>query len=192
MFVDRDADIDADTLVLDNEGGAAAAVEQLIAAGHRRIAHLYTTMEISTMRERKRGVDSALRDAGYLLSQAPDVAGVTSREGAASTVGHLLDAANPPSALFCANLEILLGTIGELVRRGRADIAVAGFSRPRAAELLPLPVTLVEADGFELGRAAANQLYRRIQKPDAPHRRTVIPTRLRQLPGVSLPELAPR
>lgn len=168
-----------DSVTFDNAGGAKAAAAALIQDGHKRIAHLYSTMEIITMHERKAGVDQALRDAGYLLSQSPPIMGVMSRAAAEEATAHLLDATNnPPTAIFCANAEIMIGVASEVIRR-RANIAVSGFGTPHFADLLPIPLTLVEADGVELGQAAATLLYRRIRKPDLAPQRLVIPTQLR-------------
>lgn len=168
-----------DTVTFDYAGGARTAAAALIADGHERIAHLYSTMEIVTMHERKSGVDQALNDAGLLLSQSPPIMGVMNRSAAEAATAHLLDATrNPPTAIFCANSEILIGVTSEVLRRG-LPIAVSGFGSPHFSDLLPLPLTLIEADGAELGQTAATALYKRLRKPELSPQRIVLPTQLR-------------
>lgn len=186
VFVDREPrGPSQDVVVLDNADGADRAVSRFIELGHKRIAHLYSSMTIPTMRERRLGVDNALRRAGHLRSQAPCIAGMTTRKSAADTTRRLLDSPNPPTAIFCATVEILMGCARELVLRGREDILLAAFGSQGTAELLPLPITLVEANGFELGRSAANTLYRRIRIPELEPQRIVLPALVRDVrPGV--------
>ncbi|MBK0418521.1 LacI family DNA-binding transcriptional regulator [Leucobacter sp. CSA1] len=188
VFIDREPEgITGDIVAFDNAGGSRAAISALIAEGHERIALLFSTMAITTMRERRRGCGDALREAGFLLSQAPAVIGLMDRAAAARAVAHLLDAANPPTAIFCANAEIMVGAATEVMSRG-AEVAVAGFGKSGFADLLPLPLTVVEADGFELGRAAATLLYKRIQRRQRPGpdpQRVILPVRLRRTEAVS-------
>lgn len=182
VFVDRaPRGLTRDVIVLDNTEGADRAVSRFIERGHKRIAHLYGSMMIPTMRDRRLGVDNALRRAGHLRSQAPCIAGITTRTSAADTTRRLLDSPNPPTAIFCANVELLMGCARELVLRGREDVALAAFGAQSTAELLPLPTILVEANGFELGRSAANTLYRRIRDPELEAQQIVIPTQVRDI-----------
>ncbi len=61
VFVDRPGRfIDADAVLTDNAGGAAAAVDHLVAAGHRRIGFLGDRPDLYTAAERLRGFESAL------------------------------------------------------------------------------------------------------------------------------------
>ncbi len=65
VFIDRPPRrIEADVILLDNVGGARAAVEHLLAHGHRRIAIVADAPAISTARERYRGYEDALAAAG--------------------------------------------------------------------------------------------------------------------------------
>ena len=180
LFVDRDVPGE-DVVVHDDVDGAEKAMTALIARGHRRIAHLYSSMTIPTMRGRHLGVDAALRRAGHLRSQAPRIAGIMTRDVAAETVGHLLDSSNPPTAILCGSSEILFGCVRELLARGRQDVLVAAFGTERDVELLPLPVVLVETDGFDLGHGAANALFQRITRGGADTRRVVQPASVREV-----------
>ena len=84
VFLDRPPlGIDADTVLLDDLGGARSVVEHLIAHGHTRIGCVADDAELYTMRQRITGYREALTAAGIeydpsLLSTGTrDVAGAT-------------------------------------------------------------------------------------------------------------------
>src|SRR3989442_11383967 len=61
VFVDRPAGhLDADSVASDNLGGATAAVEHLLARGHRRVSYLGGLSSLSTAQQRLRGYTPAL------------------------------------------------------------------------------------------------------------------------------------
>ncbi|WP_294181870.1 LacI family DNA-binding transcriptional regulator [uncultured Schumannella sp.] len=60
-FVDRPGiGLSSDAILVDNRGGAVAAAEQLVSAGHRRIGVLLDSLDIFTMRERLAGLTAAV------------------------------------------------------------------------------------------------------------------------------------
>jgi Transcriptional regulators len=183
VFLDREPrGIEADTVVVDNEGGTEQAIGHLVQNGHERIALLIGGAEIDVMMRRMAGAKRVMKRAGILLSQSPTLVGVSDRMSAAASIGQLLDSATPPTAVFCANSEITIGAIEEVYRRG-AELAIAGFDAFRLAELMPVPLTLVATDAYELGRTAAELLYRRLEHPDRPFERIVLPVRIVEFPG---------
>jgi LacI family transcriptional regulator len=178
VFVDRVPEgLVADSFVLDNEGGARAAVNQLLVDGHHRIGLVMDHLDIEPIRARFEGAKAAMRDAGLLVSQAPTATGVRSPAAAAEAVSRMLDSESPPSAIFCGNNRATLGAIEEIWRR-RARVAVAGFDDFPLAHLMPIPLILVAYDANELGRRAAETLFRRIEGDTAPPRQVVLPATL--------------
>jgi LacI family transcriptional regulator len=178
VFLDRPAGgLVADTVLLDNRGGARAAVEHLIAQGHRRIAILLDSVSVYTMRERVGGAQDALAAAGvrYDLGLIRD--GVRDPAGAARTTTQLLDTTDPPTAFFSTNNRITVGIMRELWRRG-SDAGLAGFDDFELAHLMPRPLTVVAYDAREFGRQAARLLFRRIAGDRSWPATTVLPTRL--------------
>ena len=64
VFLDRPPGaLEADTVLLDNRGGAQAAVDRLLADGHTRIGILIDSLAVYTMRERLAGARDALAAA---------------------------------------------------------------------------------------------------------------------------------
>lgn len=178
VFLDRPpAGLTADTVLLDNRGGARAAAQRLLSDGHRRIAVLLGPMCIHTMRERAAGVREALAEAGVPEDPALVREGLGSPEAAAAAVGALLGQDDPPTAFFSANNRLTAGVVEALWQRGD-EAAVAGFDDFELAHLLPRPVTLVAYDACQLGRRAAELLFARIAGDTSWPATCVLPTRL--------------
>lgn len=171
VFLDRPGGgLEADTVLLDNRGGAAAGSQYLAAQGHRRVGILLDSVRVYTMAERLEG---AMSPAAVVR------AGVHDPETAALAVAQMLDGADPPTAFFGLNNRITVGIVQELWRRG-SDAAVVGFDDFELSHLMPRPLTVIAYDTRELARQAAELLFARIAKEPFPVRTVVLPTRLLQ------------
>ncbi|MEU4402974.1 LacI family DNA-binding transcriptional regulator [Streptosporangium sp. NPDC023963] len=178
VFLDRPAGgLLADTVLLDNRGGARAGVRRLVEAGHRRIAILLDSIGVYTMRERLDGAQDALGPAGAPYDTRLVRDGVRDPAAAARVVSELLDRPDPPTAFFSLNNRITLGVIEELHRRG-SDAAVLGFDDFDMSSLVPYPLTVIAYDTRELARTAAELLFRRIGGERSWPRTVVLPTEL--------------
>ncbi|WP_440104484.1 LacI family DNA-binding transcriptional regulator [Streptosporangium sp. H16] len=178
VFLDRPAGgLLADTVLLDNRGGARAGVRRLVEAGHRRIAILLDSIGVYTMRERLDGAQDALAPAGAPYDTRLVRDGVRDPAAAARVVSELLDRPDPPTAFFSLNNRITLGVIEELHRRG-SDAAVLGFDDFDMSSLVPHPLTVISYDTRELARTAAELLFRRIGGDRSWPRTVVLPTEL--------------
>ncbi|MER7894488.1 LacI family DNA-binding transcriptional regulator [Micromonospora sp. NPDC094482] len=179
VFLDRPAGgLPADTVLLDNRGGARSGVARLIEAGHRRVAILFDSTSVYTMRERLAGAREALAAAGATADDDRLIrGGVRDPETAARVVGELLDQPDPPTAFFSLNNRITLGAVEELHRRG-SDAALLGFDDFDVARLLPYPLTVIAYDTRKLARTAAELLFGRIEGDRCAPRSLLIPTEL--------------
>jgi LacI family transcriptional regulator len=171
VFVDRPPQsIDADVVLSDNRGGAARAVEHLVAHGHRRIAYIGPAPLLHTSVERLAGYREGLAAAGI-------------RE---EIVGHdpadahaLFSAADAPTAVFTGQNLITIEVLRVLHALGRRHaIAHVGFDDFELAAALDPAVTVVAQDARGLGHAAAELLFSRLDGYDGPSRRVVLPTPL--------------
>jgi len=180
VFVDRPPNFfDADAVVSDNAGGARAAVEHLIAAGHRRIGFLGDRPDVFTAAERLRGYREALARTGLAedlgLVRHPVFRGVDAYE----TTCELLDGNDPPTALFAGQNLISMGAVRAVHARGRQhEIALVSFDDIPLADVVEPGVTVVAQDPLALGRSAAELLFERLDGHDGPSRLVVVPTRL--------------
>jgi LacI family transcriptional regulator len=178
VFLDRPpGGLRADTVLLDNRGGAQSGVERLLADGHRRIGILIDSLAVWTMSERLAGAQAALDTAGVPLDVTLVREHVKTPDDAARAVAEQLDRADPPTAFFCTNNRITVGALQELWRRG-SDAGLVGFDDFELSHLMPRPVTVIAYDTRELARTAAELLFRRIGGDRSPAATTVLPTRL--------------
>jgi LacI family transcriptional regulator len=177
VFLDRPpTGLSADNVLLDNRGGAAAAIEHLVSLGHERIAVVGHDAKIWTMQERLAGYRSTIHQHGLDIDQSLIKLGPLTPDEAAVATAELLDDPNPPTAFFGCNNRMTIGILWELRRRG-LDADVAGFDDLEAAALFHQSVTLVSYDTAEIGRAGARLLLERLDGRRTP-KEVVIPTTL--------------
>jgi LacI family transcriptional regulator len=180
VFLDRPPSrLTADTVVIDNVGGARAGVAHLVAAGHRRIAILVDRPAIYTATERLAGARAAIEAGGLTLDSALVRDGLHDPAAGRAAVAELLGRDDPPTAFFASNNRITVGVVEELWWR-RAEADVVGFDDFELSHLLPRPVTVVAYDVAEIGRAGAELLFGRIAGDSGPTQRIVVPTTLVQ------------
>ena len=180
VYIDRPpGGFDADTVLLDDAGGARAAIEHLLAAGHRRIACVADRTEVYTARERVAGYEAALEAAGIPLDPELIRPGSPDAAHAESVVAELL-ALPPdrrPTALFTANNRNTIGALHALAGR-ETELALVGFDDFELADLLN--ITVVRADAAQLGARAAELAFARLDGDERPPQRLTIPTQLVQ------------
>lgn len=178
VFLDRPpGDLLADTVLLDNRGGARSGMDRLLGDGHTRIGILIDSLTVYTMRERLAGAQSALHGAQVRRDDALVREHVKTPEDAARAVAELLDQADPPTAFLCTNNRITVGALQELWRQGN-PAALVGFDDFELAHLMPRPFTVIAYDLRELARTAAELLFRRIGGDGSWPATIVLPTRL--------------
>jgi LacI family transcriptional regulator len=180
VFVDRPPRfLDADSVTSDDHGGTLAAVTHLVAHGHRRIGYLGADLAISTAVERLHGYEDGVAAHGLEGDGVLVRTGLRSVADAEQSVAELLARPDPPTALLAAQNYFTIGACRALHLRGRQrDVAVIGFDDFEMAELLDPAVTVVAHDPAELGRAAAELLFRRLDGDRSPSERIVCPIEL--------------
>ena len=178
VFLDRPPQgIEADTVLLDNLGGARRAVEHLIAHGHTRIACVADSADLYTVRERLTGYREALargrprRGPRAVASGNHDAAG---RAGRASSACSRSPTPRRPTAIFAANNRNTVGALHALA--DRPPIALVGFDDFELADLLG--TTVVRADPWRLGDQAAALAFARLDGDNRPPLEITVPTEL--------------
>src|SRR5690606_37100445 len=96
-------DLDADTIVIDNLGGARAAVRHLYEHGHRSIAVVGDFETFYTHRERRRGYEEEMRELGLPIPASLVWPGASGPYEAEMIVESALAALDPPTAIFALN-----------------------------------------------------------------------------------------
>ncbi|WP_413811492.1 LacI family DNA-binding transcriptional regulator [Streptomyces sp. OE57] len=181
VFVDRPAGrIDADAVLADSFGGSHDAVAHLIAHGHRRIGFLGDLPGIHTAAERLRGYHAAMSEAGLPVHDAWVSLGPTDPERVRTAATAMLNATEPVTALFAGNNRVTVTVVRVLAERPApaTPVALIGFDDFELADLLSPGITVIAQDSAQLGRTAADLLFRRLDGAGGDPRRLVLPTRL--------------
>ena len=156
VFVDRTPSIDKCCSVAthDLEGGRLAG-RHLVELGHRRLGFVGDPRVRLQMGARFAGFTEAAR--GCDIETLP-TASWRIEDG--RNVGRSLAARPPadrPTGIFCANDELALGALQELLIAGVKvpdDIAIVGYDDIVWAELAAVPLTTIRQPRTELGRTA--------------------------------------
>jgi LacI family transcriptional regulator, galactose operon repressor len=146
-----------------NSLGARAAVQHLLALGHRRIAALTGVAEWLATTERLNGYHSAHAAAGVLADPALTVEADFSIEGGEAAAATLLDLPSPPTAIFAFNDNMAVGALRVARERGLRvpeDLSVAGFDDSEQAAIVTPALTTVRQPLAEMGRMAVSLLIR--------------------------------
>jgi LacI family transcriptional regulator len=178
VFIDRKpVGVAADSVLLDNRGGARRAVEHLIEQGHRRIAYIGGDPTVTTGARRLAGYKQALKQAGLKADPALIRLNVHTVADAHGTAADLLAGSGPVDAIFADNNRMAVGVLQALHEHGGA-VGLAAFDDVELAALLPRPVALVTYDATQLGAHAAELLFARINGAAGPPKRSVHRTTL--------------
>ena len=178
VFLDRPPlGIAADTVLLDDLGGARSAVEHLIAHGHTRIACVGDDAGLYTMRQRMTGYRDALAAAGIAYDPSLLSTGARDVASAHEAVSRLLSLPDEhrPTALFTANNRNTIGALHAFADTPEPP-ALIGFDDFELADLLG--TTVVHADPWKLGEQGAALAFARLDGDEDPPRTVTIPTEL--------------
>jgi LacI family transcriptional regulator len=156
-----------DAVVIDERGGAKAAVAHLIAHGHRRIGLAGGDPD---------GYRSRWLMLGY--TEAMAAAGLPVDEGWLTLAPGDLASARV-TAVLCGSRAHTARALHVLAATGQARrVAVIGFGDLELADLVPPGITVVSYDPVRIGRTAGELLVRRLAGDDAPPRLVELPARL--------------
>ncbi len=176
VFVDRaPRGIDADSVVVDNRGGAMMATEHLLAQGHRRIAALMDRQSIATAALRHAGYVDAFTERGLRPDPRLVVTDLRSTDEATRATHALLSLDDPPTAIFAGRNILSSGGVRGLAERGlRREVALVGFDDFPLADLLDPPLTVIRQDVSRIGKTVADMLFQRIDGNTSPPRHVVL------------------
>lgn len=169
--------LDLDFVGSDDRLGTILAMEHLIGLGHRRIAFLSNSQDISTGRNRYAGYCEVQARQGWPLDPTIIVPGYGTRENGLRGIQAVLDVPDPPTAAICFNDLTAFGAMLGLRHRGReagVDFSLVGCDDVQEAGLWYPALTTIKNFQSEMGRKSAEFLIHRIANPDAPTRRLTL------------------
>jgi len=168
VLIDADsADPAVSSVSVDHELGARAAMEHLLALGHRRIGFINWTLDAPHCTAAQRGVEATLIDHGISLDSALlRVAERPTAAAVATVTARLLALPDPPTAVFAYGDLMAYGAMTAAQAAGLVvprDLSVVGYDDiPLAQHLIP-PLTTMRQDTYAIGRRAAELLIEEIE-----------------------------
>lgn len=185
VLVNRHTDpITPNCVVPDDYGGAAAAVEHLLALGHQRIAHIAGSGDASTGYLRQQAYRDTLRKHGvdhYPDQDALLVRGSFRETGGYEAMRTLLNLSEIPTAVFAVNDLAALGAIHAAQAAGLRvpqDISVIGFNDLfHATHMLP-GLTTMQVPHRAMGSRAIQMLLDMILTGVMPEHPLLLPVTL--------------
>jgi LacI family transcriptional regulator len=141
--------------------GSFAAVEALLRAGHRRIAHIGGEGWGEASKDRLLGYRQALASHDVLPDPQLVVGPAWTVDGGRDMTLKLMDLPSPPTAIFCFNDRVAIGCYEALRLRGIRvpdDVSVMGFDDDDLASHMLPPLSTVVLPHDEMARWAVNRL----------------------------------
>lgn len=151
---------------IDNVAAAKEATAYLVSQGHRRIAMISGQKTSLLTKDREDGYRAAMREAGATVHDGWVVAGELTIDGARRATRKLLNHELRPTAIFCANDEMAIGSLHEAKAAGLAvpeQLSIVGFDDMRYAEVSDPPLTTIAQPAEEIGERAMYKLCREIE-----------------------------
>ena len=152
-----------DTVNNDEAVGSRLAVEHLAHLGHRRIAHIGGGNGAGAW-ARQRGYEEAMIALG-LEEHILIAPGDFTEAGGYAAAGDLLDALDPPTAIFAANDLSAAGALGKLEDAGLrvpADISLVGYDNTSLAAMPHMSMTTIDQPRSLMGQTAVETLIERV------------------------------
>lgn len=147
----------------DNVQGGRIATEQLIAAGHTRIAFIGGPEQLMSVRERYQGFCSAMQQASLPVPPEWVMYGNYAREFGQQALHHLFSCAQRPTAVFAASDYLVLGLLDGLRASGLqapAALSLVGFDDANYTDLTQPRISTIRQPARQLGHTAVNIMLR--------------------------------
>jgi len=181
VFFDRIAEeLEADSVVIDDEAGAYNATIHLLRSGRKRIVHLAGPPQLAIARNRRSGYLRAMKE--YRLTPgADDIVKCDNIASAERIIPEQLKRDPMPEAFLAVN-DLTAAQVLMIVKKHGLkipeDIAVVGFTNSQIAILTDPGLTSVDQKGNEMGQIAAGMLLDRIENLNIPVQRKIITSEL--------------
>jgi LacI family transcriptional regulator len=151
----------ADSIEIDNYGGAYAMVQHLAGATRRRVAVITGTPNNRDAAERLRGYREALRALGIVQRAEWELGGNFTEASGYEAARRFVALGTRPEALFASNDSMAIGALSALRDAGLRvpeDVVVGGFDDIPMAQYMSPPLTSVRVPMGTLGAQAVDLL----------------------------------
>jgi LacI family transcriptional regulator len=165
VVLDRRIAVPADSVRCDSEGGAYHLTQHLIERGHRRIAVLSGSRDVSTATDRVTGYRRALGDAGIPVDERLICHRSFTQEAGYEMTLEVLKIPPQPTALFAVNNFIAIGAVRALREAGLRvpeDMALVAFDDLPLTLIIEPFLTVASQPAYAMGQRATELLLSRL------------------------------
>ncbi len=170
VLVDEDVPgVSVPRIFVHNSEGAFEATKYLVAAGHRKIAHIGGPENLMSVRERMDGMLEAMRLEGLQVKDSWIQLGDYSRSFGIQAIDRILEQPERPTAVFCGSDYIAIGVmhrVRELGLRVPEDLSIVGFDDMPFSSMLAPALTTVRQPVEKLGKQAFRTLHALINQEE--------------------------
>ncbi|HEX4258457.1 MAG TPA: LacI family DNA-binding transcriptional regulator [Streptosporangiaceae bacterium] len=169
VLIDRLTNPAFDQVGVENTVAMQALTRHLIEVGHRDPVLLAGDLGVSTIRDRVRGFEAAMAEAGLRVTEESIVWTGRGLTDGHDQVGDLLDRRRP-GAIIAASGLMTIGALRAFQQRQLVipdDLAFASFDSISNARFMTPRLTSVVQPAAEIGREAMGLLLRRLANPAA-------------------------
>jgi LacI family transcriptional regulator len=174
-------ELECSSVSIDNTKGAQTAVEHLINLGHKKIACITGDVMSQAAQQRLEGFKKAMGKAGGAVPADYILKGDYSRKSARAAAERLLELSDRPTAVFVSSDDMAMEAITVFMENGLTvprDISVIGFDDDPVCLYGPVGLTTIRQPLREMASQAVKELYLKMQDPERPINRIVLPAEL--------------
>jgi LacI family transcriptional regulator len=166
---------------VDDLAGGRLAGQHLLDQGHRRLAFVGGPSTLAQVRDRRRGLELSVEQAGEgvsLLAVSTPALGILDGLSSAGEIAALPEEERP-TAVFAACDLVAIGLLQGFVTAGLRvpdDIAIIGYDDIAFAAAAAVPLSSIRQPRDDIGRKSAELLVSEIEAADAglPHRHETV------------------
>lgn len=170
-----------DTVLVDDFLGGYEATQYLMSLGHRKIAMITESIDLSVVRARVRGYRQALEEAGVEYNESLVLLNNTTFEAGKHATRKLLELREPPTAIFASTEFLAIGAIKgarELGINIPKDLSVVGFDDTILSTVCEPPLTTMAQPIQEMGKKVVELLVEEIERSKETKQRIVLSPKL--------------
>lgn len=173
-----------DSVVINNYRGSFLATEELIRAGHKKIAIINGDRgrDFTICTNRMDGYLAAMQQYHVPVNDAYVLYGPWYQESGYELTRQLMELPDPPTAIFAANNQISIGCINYLIEHEipiGPGVSLVAFDDSLLARTMTPKITVIERPTIEMGRIAGKILMENLRGEEpAGQRRHMMDVRL--------------
>lgn len=180
VIVGKPFENESDITYVDNNNVQASKdlTNHLIELGHRHIAFIGGSKELTVTADRLHGYRSAIEAAALPLPDEYMVHTAFLKSGGREAVEKLFQLDTPPTGLVVADDLMTLGVMNALEELGincPADVSITSFNNLYLSEIMTPALTTVDIQIYNLGVQSARCLLELTKNKEEPAKRIIIP-----------------